>query len=79
MCIGWINNRDLLYSTGNAIQYPVINQNIKRNVGIPAMAQWVKNQTAGVPVMAQWLRNLTNIHEDEGSGLAQWVKDQALL
>ena len=25
--IGWINNKVLLYSTGNCIQYPVINQN----------------------------------------------------
>ena len=27
--IGWINNNILLYSTGNYIQYPVINHNEK--------------------------------------------------
>ena len=29
LCIEWINNKGLLYSTGNYIQHPVINYNGK--------------------------------------------------
>ena len=32
--VGWINNKVLLYSTGNYIQYPVINHNEKEYIHI---------------------------------------------
>ena len=43
--------------------------------------QCYKNPSLGVSIVVQWLTNLTRNHEVAGSipGLAQWVKDLALL
>ena len=41
----------------------------------------LRNDLPGVPVVAQWLTNPSRNHEVSGSipGLAQWVRDLALL
>ena len=43
---GWINNKVLLYSTGNYIQYPVINHNGKE----------YEKEYIGTSLVVQWLR-----------------------
>ena len=43
---GWINNKVLLYTTGNYIQYPVINHNGKE----------YENEYIGSSLVVQWLR-----------------------
>ena len=69
--IEWINNGVLLDSTGNRIQYPVINhngKNVEKSVRI-----WEFLHGAAE---TNWTRN----HEVVGliPGLSQWVKDLAL-
>ena len=66
------NSSPLLIALGN---YPV------HTIIIRLFVILLKLKNFGVPVMALWLTNLTRINENEGSitGLAQWVKDLALL
>ena len=39
--IGWINNKGILYSTRNYIQYPVINCNGKEDEIMPFATTWI--------------------------------------
>ena len=59
------------------IPLPLIDKKIQTINFCSLLWKW----TLGVPIVAQWVTNLTSIHEDGGSisGLAQWVRDLALL
>ena len=48
---------------------------------LPPVSPHFKIAPLGVPIIVQWIMNLASIHEDTGliPGLAQWVKDSALL
>ena len=61
---------------------------LKKNETMPFKVTWrelkiiiLREVKLGVPIVAQWLTNMTRNHEVAGSipGLAQWVKDPALL
>ena len=64
-----------LYSTGNYIQYLVINYNGKSNTQLDSQSKETGSSRCGSVVT-----NPTGVHEDVGSvpGLVQWVRDQAL-
>ena len=40
----------------------------------------IQKSKVGVPVVAQWVKNLTSIHEDVGSipGFSKWVKGSSI-
>ena len=51
LSIGWINNKVLLCSTGNYIQYPVINH----NGGTSLVVQWLRIH---LPMQGTWVQSV---------------------
>ena len=56
-------------------------QMIPQNVFVILQIHFFEEWFVGVPTVAQWVKNPNSLHEDVGSipGLGQWVKDLALI
>ena len=64
--IGWINNEVLLYSTGNYIQYPVINHN-----GKEVFKRMYESETVSHSVMSDSATLWTVAHGSSAHGILQ--------